>query len=222
VSIANNQKWKVSFAPLHNLFDHWLHCYGLFEQDKKGLEHLHELTYEDYIQNPDKCYQEIAHFIGTRVPEPPKQDKFYHVTQWRNPSGLRVPEAAMENVTPAHNEKYFKCWSQLLNSSPLKHYYRYIAVKYEPKFMKYGFSVIQGFGVTAEQLRKAEQMSATTGAWYCLLADASALVVRTPIQTKGYIKRKLREYLPESLKLGIKRALRKTELFKEGPEVASS
>jgi hypothetical protein len=28
VSLANNQRWKVTFAPLHKLFDHWLHCYG--------------------------------------------------------------------------------------------------------------------------------------------------------------------------------------------------
>ena len=127
VSIANNQRWKVTFAPLHNLFDHWLHCYGLFDEDKKYLKHVYELTYEDYIQNPDKCYQEIADFIGTRVPEPPEEDKFYHVTQWRNPLGLRVPEGAMENVTGAHNKKYFDRWSDFLNNSPLRCYYRYIA-----------------------------------------------------------------------------------------------
>jgi hypothetical protein len=72
VSMANNQRWKVTFAPFHKLFDHWLHCYGLFDEDKQYLERVYELTYEDYIQNPDKCYREIADFIGTRVPEPPK------------------------------------------------------------------------------------------------------------------------------------------------------
>jgi hypothetical protein len=222
VSMANNQRWKVSFAPLHNLFDHWLHCYGLFEKDKKYLEHVHELTYEDYIQNPDKCYQEIAAFIGTRVPKPPKEDRFYHVTQWRNPVGLPVPEGAMENVTGAHNQKYFSCWSDLLNASPFRCYYQYIAVKYEPKFTKYDYSLTKGFGVKEEQLREAERISATAGALYCLVADAYALMVRSPIQTKGYIKRQLSTHLPEPLKVGIKHVLGKTALIKKQPDVVSS
>src|SRR5437763_9781010 len=32
VSMAN-QKWKVGFTPIHRLFDHWLRCYALFEED---------------------------------------------------------------------------------------------------------------------------------------------------------------------------------------------
>src|SRR2546423_1751445 len=103
VSMANNQRWKVSFAPIHDLFDHWLHCYGLFAEDRKYLEHVYEMTYEDYIQNPDKCHQEIAIFLGTRVPPPASEEKFRTVTQWLNPLGLRVPESAMEDVTGAHN-----------------------------------------------------------------------------------------------------------------------
>ena len=35
VSMAN-QKWKVDLASLHKLFDHWLHCHALFDEDKKG------------------------------------------------------------------------------------------------------------------------------------------------------------------------------------------
>src|SRR5438874_8167815 len=68
VSMAN-QRWKVSFAPLHNLFDHWLHCHALFEEDKKYLDHVYELSYENYVRDPDKYHAEIAAFIGTRVPE---------------------------------------------------------------------------------------------------------------------------------------------------------
>src|SRR5258708_1869738 len=41
VSMAN-QRWKVSFAPLHNLFEHWLHCHALFDEDKKHLKHIYE------------------------------------------------------------------------------------------------------------------------------------------------------------------------------------
>src|SRR5438874_1953781 len=89
VSMAN-QKWKRSFTPLHNLFEHWLHCHAVFDEDKEHLKHLYELSYEDYVRAPDQYHEEIAAFIGTQVPESP-----------------------MEQVTGAHNEKYFERWSGL-------------------------------------------------------------------------------------------------------------
>jgi len=214
VSMANNQRWKVTFAPLHNLFDHWLHCYGLFEEDKKYLEHVYELTYEDYIQNPDKYHEEIAAFLGTRVPAPPSEDRFRTVTQWRNPLGLRVPEGAMEAVTGAHNQKYFNRWFDLLNKSLFNRYYRYIAVKYEPQFAKYGYTLTEGFSVKEEHLREVEKVSATVGTLYCLGVDTCALVVRLLARSKWYIRRQLRAHLPERLKIRIKRVLQRMSLIK--------
>jgi hypothetical protein len=203
------QKWKVNVTSLYNMFEHWLHCHKLFEQDKKHLKHVYELTYEDYIQNPDKHHQEIASFIGTRVPEPPKQDGFRYVAQWRKPLGLRVPESAMEAVVGAHNQKYFDRWSELLNTSFFKRYYQYIAAKYEPQFAIHGYSLTKGFAIKEERLREAKAISAATGAFYRLMADACALVVRLAIQFKGYIKRQLRARLPESVRKGTKHVLRR-------------
>ena len=220
VSIANNQKWKITSAPLHNLFDHWLHCYGLFDEDRKHLERIHELTYEDYIQNPNRSYHEIASFIGTRVPERPEKDSFYYVTQWRNPQGLRVPESAMENVTGAHNQKYFHRWSEFLNNSPLSCYYRYIAVQYEPKFAKYGYSLLDGFGAK-DDLCKTVRVSATVGGLYYRMAEAYALMVRSPLQAKSYLKRQLRMQLPESLKVKMKNLLQKIIVSEKQPHVTS-
>src|SRR5947207_3082533 len=75
VSLAS-QRWKVSISPLYRLFDHWLHCHQLFEEDRKYLKYVYGLQYEDYVKNPAKYHEEIAAFIGTRVPEPPTQDTF--------------------------------------------------------------------------------------------------------------------------------------------------
>ena len=74
VSLAT-QKWKVNLTAVHRLFEHWLHCYEIFEEDKKYLKRVYELNYEDYVENPAKYHQEIAAFIGTSVPEPPKEDR---------------------------------------------------------------------------------------------------------------------------------------------------
>src|SRR5205085_5172950 len=105
VSMAT-QRWKVSLSSLYRLFEHWLRCYGIFEEDKKYLKRVYELKYEDYIDNPSKYLQQIADFIGTRISEAPKEDKFRHVTQWP-PSNLQVPERTMEEASRAYNEKYF-------------------------------------------------------------------------------------------------------------------
>jgi sulfotransferase family protein len=207
VSMANNHKWKMSFTALHNLLDHWLHCHEIFDTDKKYLKHIYELKYEDYIQNPDKCHREIAAFIGTQVPESTGQDGFRFVVQSRNPVGLRVPESAMEDVTGAHNQKYFKCWSHLLNNSRFKWYHRYIAVKYEPIVSKYDYSLIKGFGVAEGEVKKAMQFSATTAAFYCLLANAYGLLIRMRAQGKAKIMTQLRRRLPDPVKTAIKRFL---------------
>ena len=183
VSMAN-QRWKVSLTPLHNLFDHWLHCHALFEGDKKYLKHVYELSYEDYVRDPDKYHEEIAAFIGTRVPE-----------------GL------MEQVTDHYNERYFNRWSDLWNNSGFIGYYGFIAAKYEPEFMNYGYSLTKGFDINEERLRDGERISATAGALYLLLADAYALMVRLTTRSKGYIRKQLRTYLPGPVKVRIQRLL---------------
>ena len=183
VSMAN-QRWKVSLTPLHNLFDHWLHCHALFDEDKKYLKHVYELSYEDYVRDPDRYHEEIAAFIGTRV-----------------------AESSMEQVTGHYNERYFNRWSDLWNNSGFTGYYGFIAVKYEPKFMNYGYSLTKGFDINEERLRERERISTTAGALYRLLADAYALMVRLTTRSKGYIRKQLRTHLPGPLKVRIQRLL---------------
>jgi hypothetical protein len=191
------QKWKMSVTSLYSLFEHWLHCHALFEQDKKYLRHVYELRYEDYVENPDRYHEEIATFLGTRVPKPPKEDKFRTVTQWRNPTGLRVPECRMEGTSGAHNKKYFDRWCYLLTNSPFKSYYRYIARKYEPRFARYGYSLTRGFGIEQEALQSGGTLPAALGAFFCRMADASAFLSRSRARSRWYIKQQIKALLPE-------------------------
>jgi hypothetical protein len=215
VSIAS-QRWKVNITPMHSMFEHWLHCHELFEQDKKYLEHLYELTYEDYIENPGRYHEEIAAFIGTRVPESPKEDKFYYVTQWRNPVGVRVPEHAMEEVSAAHNQKYLDRWANYLTSSFFKGYYRYIARKYEPRFARYGYSLITGLEIDGQVLRGGK-ISMALGRFYCLAADTGALMQRLGARMPSYIKGQARAMLPEFLLIKIRRARQRASLNEKKP-----
>jgi Sulfotransferase family len=193
VSMAT-QRWKVSVTAIHRLFEHWLHCYGIFNKDKKYLKHVYELGYEDYVEHPDKYHQEIARFIGTTVPESPKDDEFRYVTQWP-PTGLRVPERAMEQTSRAYNEKYLNRWRDLITSSPFKSYYRYLTAKYEPRVTKHGYSLVANLPVTIEELR-AGKLSNAVGTFCCIGADIGTFLQRLFVRSKPKIRILAKAVLP--------------------------
>src|SRR5206468_3182649 len=191
------------------------HCYGILEDDKKHLKCVYDLRYEDYIQNPDKYHQEIARFIGTRVPDAPKEDKFRHVTQWP-PTDLRVPERAMEEASQAYNKKYFDRWSNLLNNSIFRRYYRYIAMKYEPRVAKYGYSLTKDFGVSEAE---SGNVSNAVGTLCCLGADAGAFLRRLSVRIKLYSRIALKAVLPEFVIERIRQARERQSLSNDRAEV---
>jgi hypothetical protein len=155
VSMSTQRMWKVNIASLHRLFDHWLHCYELFEQDKQHLRRVYELTYEDYVRDPARYHQEIAQFIGTRIPE----------------KGLEQPSTDS-------SKKYLDGWCKLLRGSRRKNYYRYIARKYEARFASHGYSLTNGFVAPEEVIRWEREPAAITASLYCFWADIYAFLSR--------------------------------------------
>jgi len=220
VSIAG-QKWTVNITSLNRMFQHWLHCYKIFEQDRNYLKHVYELRYEDYVDNPDKYHQEIAAFIGTRLLESPREDTFRTVLQQWNALGLRVPERAMEIPSAVYNKKYFDRWSYFLTRSPFRAYYRYMARKYEPEFAKYGYSLIKGFIENEEMLGRDSKVSAVLGPMYCLAAGFGALLRRSVVRTKGYLKRAVKNLLPELVLNRIRQARQSALLSKPQAEIST-
>jgi Sulfotransferase family len=205
VSLAT-QRWKVSLTALHSLFEHWLRCYDLFEEDRKHLRRVYELRYEDYIQGPAQYHHDIAAFIGSRVPEPPKEDQFRKVTQWP-PVELRVPERTMEALSGTHNQKYFDRWSELLNRSPFKRYYQFIATKYEPQVARHGYSLVRGFGAPGTQ----RAVSRLAGHLYCFGADFAAMCCRASIRAKPRVRVAAKAILPEFVAERVRESRRKSE-----------
>jgi len=61
---------------------------------KKYLKHVYELSYEDYVRDPDKFMKKLQHSSAP---------------------GLR--KSSMEQVTGHYNERYFNRWSDLWNNS---------------------------------------------------------------------------------------------------------
>jgi hypothetical protein len=115
VSLAT-QKWSRS--PLHKLFEHWFRCHEIFDEDKKFLNNLYELSYEDYVESPKKHLEKIANFIGTEL-----------------------SAAWDKGAADVHNKRYFARWAQMLQTSPFRWYYRSVARRYESKFARQGYSL---------------------------------------------------------------------------------
>ena len=205
------QKWKFNVTSLDNLFRHWLHCHALFEGDRKYLKRVYELRYEEYVEHQDKYHKEIAAFIGTQIPEPPKDDTYRHVTQWRNPTGLRVPEKGMEKASPIYNQKYLDRWHKLLDESPFRVYYRYLVRKYESRFSQYGYSLISGLPNGDEVLREAGMIANVLGVLSCVAADTGALMWRSALRCRVALRRAAKAILPQ-LVIGKLRQLRTTEI----------
>lgn len=220
VSIAG-QRWKVNVTSLYRQFEHWLRCHELFDQDKRHLNYVYELRYEDYVENPEKYHREIAAFIGTRVSERPREDKVRCVTQWRNPSGLLVREGAMEQTSGAHNKKYLDRWFHLLRNSFFKSYYHYIARKYEPRFAKYGYSLTEGLGTSEELLQNGGRISAAVGALCCRGADACAFLRRFGTRARWYIKQQVKVLLPEFVLTKIRQDRQRASLSKARADLVS-
>lgn len=148
VSLAT-QRWTR--YPLHRLFEHWLHCHGIYERDKRKLTRLYELRYEDYIANPDRYIREIAAFIGTEPPASPS-----------------------EEASEAYNAKYLNRWAQMLPRFPLSVYYRHIAAEYEERFAAHGYSLADPKGRVVFTPREHSTPSRCAAGLLHIIADVCA------------------------------------------------
>lgn len=195
----------MALTSLDTAFRHWLHCQALFESDRNYLKRIYELRYEDYVENQDKYHNEIVAFIGTSVPEPPQEDTYRYVAQWRNPSGLRVPEKGMEKASPIHNQKYLDRWNKLLTESRFRGYYRYLARKYESEFNRYGYSLVSGLPDRDEILGAGGIIGNAVGALSCVAADTGALIWRAALRCRLALRLTVKAILPEVVIQPIRR-----------------
>ena len=195
VSLGTPRLGQATPTSLHRLFAHWLHCHELFEQDKRSLDRVYELTYEEYVTEPDRYHEEIASFIGTRFCE----------------NGTAKVRADRSN-------KYLDQWQSLLTQSFFKNYYRHIAATYEPRFAKYGYSLLNGVLPRQENPEKAASR-VPFGSFYCFGADVHAFMMRVLGWPSPNTRRRVKAVLPKSVVSKIAEARGKQ--FKAQPQVRS-
>lgn len=121
------QRW--SRTSLHELVNHWVYAYELFENDRRYLEHVLVLRYEELVAAPQQAFEQIYEFLGVGACPPSLQVRSdvnrKYLARWEkiqrgyvsrfyadelvrcfesrvNDFGysLRSPEAAAESVAP--------------------------------------------------------------------------------------------------------------------------
>jgi len=113
VSLAT-RKWCDS--SLRSLMEHWLRCHDLFAEDRKHLQRVLVLRYEDIIRSTQSQLDHVCNFIGVVPHSPPLL----------NPSG---------------NENYFAAWRNLSSDRRTYEECRQVTAQYEMKARQYGYSL---------------------------------------------------------------------------------
>ena len=116
VSLAT-AKWRQT-RRYHRLLEHWLHCHALFEADRRRLDRVHVLHYEQLVQDPDGELRGIFEFLELD----------------------RIPPS--ETVEQGANERYFRQWRELKRDPRMRAYLDLASLWYERPVRRYGYSLL--------------------------------------------------------------------------------
>jgi Sulfotransferase family len=111
-------RWRET-RRLQPLLEHWLHCYELFEEDRRSLRRVHVIRYEDLVEDPDGALARVWGFLGLE------------------PGGVSEP------VEPGSNEAYFERWRALKHDLRIRAYLTVSSLRLERRFHRFGYSLLR-------------------------------------------------------------------------------
>jgi Sulfotransferase family len=100
------------------LIEHWLSCHALFEFDRKHLERVHVIQYEQLVRDPTDTLREVFEFLELE------------------------PIAPSEPVKGGANERYFEQWKRLKRDPRMRAYLDLVSLRYERRVRRYGYSLL--------------------------------------------------------------------------------
>jgi len=110
-------KWRGT-RRFDRMFEHWLRCHALFEEDREHLERVYVLQYEQLVRDPAAELRAIFDFLQLE-PVPPS-----------------------EAVDTGANEKYFRRWQELKRDPRMRVYLDLVSLRYERRVRRYGYSLL--------------------------------------------------------------------------------
>jgi hypothetical protein len=103
------KKWSII-----SLIKHWLTCHQIFDEDKKHINKIFVLKYEDFVLQPKIWLNKICNFLNISIIQ------------------------NFEDISSAKNEKYYGKWKKPSNILVKK----YAEWKYEKKVNYFNYSLV--------------------------------------------------------------------------------
>ena len=116
VSLAT-AKWRRT-RRYHRLLEHWLRCHELFAGDRRQLDRVHVIRYEELVREPEAVLRGIFGFLELE-PIPPS-----------------------EPVGAGADERYFRQWRELQRDPRMRAYLTLSALRYERRARRFGYSLL--------------------------------------------------------------------------------
>ncbi len=133
------QKW--SRTPLPSLIEHWTICHERFADDRRYLNHLLTLKYEELVATPDATVEQVHRFLDVR----------------------HTP--LTQQVESTVNRKYFERWRETLKNQSGKKITEFLQ-RMEPRVNRFGYSLLELDRLTpleADFTRPAESSGESRG-----------------------------------------------------------
>ena len=108
---------KWSKTMLGSLFEHWLTCHRIYENDKQYLKKEYSFHYEEFVQHPLRIFSEIEELLQ-----------------------LKLDHSGFNKIKNSNN-KYFNWWKWLNRFFPLNTYPKSLIHRYEAEFNEFGYSL---------------------------------------------------------------------------------
>lgn len=109
------QRW--SRTSLHELVNHWVYAHELFENDRRHLEHVLVLRYEEFVAAPEQAFEQIYEFLGVPYCAPSLQ------------------------VRSDVNRKYFARWEKIQRGYVSRYYADELVRCFESRANHFGYSL---------------------------------------------------------------------------------
>jgi hypothetical protein len=112
------RKYRINWRGFPRIFEHWLLCHEIFQADRKHLDHVFVVKYEEFVAEPYQWVNEMYRFLGL---------SHYSMSQ---------------EIISGVNNTYFRLWQKNLAGFFSGRMNRKIIERYEERVRCFGYSLI--------------------------------------------------------------------------------
>jgi hypothetical protein len=111
------RKYRINWRSFPRIFEHWLVCHEIFQQDRKHLKNVFVVKYEEFVAEPYKWVNDMYRSLGL--------------------SDYSMSQEVISGV----NNRYFQLWQKDISSLFSRRMNRKIIERYEERVRCFGYSL---------------------------------------------------------------------------------